>query len=57
MARKKIVLFFVVSCAILFLDDTHLEVPVHQVHLPDAVFHLLPGADHHLHGRVLSDHL
>lgn len=29
MARKKIVMFFVVSRAILFLDDTHLEVPVH----------------------------
>lgn len=57
MARKTIVMFFGVSRAILFLDDTHLEVPVHQVHLPDAVFHLLPGADHHLHGRVLSDHL
>lgn len=29
MARKTIVMFFGVSRAILFLDDTHLEVPVH----------------------------
>lgn len=57
MTRKNIVIFSIVTRDILFPDDTYLEVPVHQVHLSDAVFHLLSGADHHLHCRVLSDHL
>lgn len=61
MVEKKIFYFFlkfyIVTPGNLFPDDTHLEVPMHQVHLSDAVFHLFSGADHHLHCRVLSDHL